>query len=250
MQRLLGLAVIALAFGAFGCSEKQPATDSPSTSPSTGKTASPEARITGGGTIEARVTYAGAPVIQTISVNKDVEQCGHRIEIDKVVVGRGGGLSNAVVSVVGLEGPPTARTPKLDQHGCQFRPHVIAIEPGKLEVRNSDGILHNLHTYSEANPTINKAQPKFKKVMDVSFEKPDIVKVTCDVHSWMQGWVVVLPNPYFGVTDTSGVTRIEGVPPGPHTVEVWHEALGKRTKDVTVKSGETTSVVLAFPKSG
>jgi hypothetical protein len=110
--------------------------------------------------------------------------------------------------------------------------------------------LHNLHTYSDVNPTINRAQPKFKKVMEVSFDKPEIIKVTCDVHSWMKGWIVVLPHPYFGVTDAKGVTRIDGVPAGTHTVEIWHETLGKRTKDVAVKKGESVQVVFEFPKHG
>jgi hypothetical protein len=81
------------------------------------------------------------------------------------------------------------------------------------------------------NPSINKAQPKFKKVMKEAFSKPEIIKVTCDVHSWMLGWIAGLPHPYFGVTDMRGVTRIDGVPAGTHTVEVWHEQLGRRRKD-------------------
>jgi hypothetical protein len=105
-------------------------------------------------------------------------------------------------------------------------------------------------TYSEKNPTIDEAQPKFKKVMTETFNQPEVIKVTGDVHSWMLGWIVVLPHPYFGVTDARGLTRIEGVPAGSHTVEAWHEVLGRRTQDVQVKAGETARVVLAFPKAG
>ncbi|MGH7311533.1 MAG: carboxypeptidase regulatory-like domain-containing protein, partial [Candidatus Rokuibacteriota bacterium] len=202
------------------------------------------------GAIEARVTYAGAPVVETITINKDVEQCGTEARIEKVAVGEGQGLVYAVVSVAGLEGAPTARTPQLDQRGCQFRPHVVAMQPGELEILNSDGVLHNIHTYSEANPPINKAQPKFKKVMTEAFTEPEIIKVTCDVHSWMQGWIAVLPHPYFGVTDQQGATRIDAVPAGNYTVEVWHEELGRRSADVTVKAGETAQIVVAFPKAG
>jgi hypothetical protein len=244
------VAVGALALALAGCSE-EPATQTPAASPpaSTQTDATP-APPANSGTIEVRVTYAGAPVVETISVNKDVEQCGTEARIEKVAVGDDNGLAWAVVSVAGLEGPPTARTPQLDQRGCQFQPHVVAMQPGELEIRNSDGVLHNIHTYSEANEAINKAQPKFKKVMTESFTKPEMIRVTCDVHSWMNGWIAVLPHPYFGVTDARGVTRVEGVPPGAHTVEVWHEQLGRRTADVTVKSGETAAIVVAFPKSG
>src|SRR6266404_3513389 len=79
-------------------------------------------------------------------------------------------------------------------------------------------------------------------------EKLKIIKLTCDVHSWMLGWVAVMPNPYFGVTDGSGVTKVENVPPGKYKVEAWHETLGKQTKDVEVKAGQTTKVAFEMKK--
>jgi hypothetical protein len=66
----------------------------------------------------------------------------------------------------------------------------------------------------------------------------------------MLGWLVVMPHPYFGVTDERGATRIEGVPAGSHTVEIWHETLGRQTRDVTVKPGETAEVVFEMVKAG
>ncbi|PYM17499.1 MAG: hypothetical protein DMD81_08720 [Candidatus Rokuibacteriota bacterium] len=125
---------------------------------------------------------------------------------------------------------------------------MVAMMPGELELKNSDDILHNIHTYSTANPTINKAQPKFKKTMTEKFEKPEVVKLTCDVHSWMLGWLAVVPSPYFGVTDQNGVAKLEGVPAGKQTVEIWHEQLGKQTKDVDVKAGQTTKVSVEMVK--
>jgi hypothetical protein len=202
----------------------------------------------GGGTIEATVTYAGAPVVEKLKVNKDTEKCGTEAVIEKVVVGANKGLANAVVSVPGAKGAPKAMKATVDQHGCKFVPHVTAMTPGELELKNSDDILHNIHTYSTANPSINKAQPKFKKVMTEKFEKPEIIKLTCDVHSWMLGWVAVMPNPFFGVTDASGNAKIENVPPGKYTVEAWHETLGKQTKEVEVKAGQATKVAIEMKK--
>ena len=202
----------------------------------------------GGGTIEATVTYAGAPVVEKLKVNKDTEKCGTEALIEKVVVGAGKGLANAVVSVAGAKGPSTAKKASVDQKGCKFNPHVVAMTPGELEIKNSDDILHNVHTYSTANPSINKAQPKFKKTMTEKFEKPEIIKLTCDVHSWMLGWIAVMPHPFFGVTDGNGAAKIENVPPGKQTVEVWHETLGKATKEVEVKAGQTTKVAIEMKK--
>ena len=194
----------------------------------------------GGGTIEADVKYNGAPQVEKLKVNKDTEKCGTEAVIEKVVVGGNKGLANAVVSVPGAKGA-TAAKGVLDQHGCKFVPHVVVMQPGELEVKNSDDILHNLHTYSTANPSINKAQPKFKKTMTEKLEKPEFVKVTCDVHSWMLGWVAVVPGPA-GVTNADGVVKIENVPAGKQKVEVWHETLGKMEKEVDVKAGAVTKV--------
>jgi plastocyanin len=202
----------------------------------------------GGGTIEADVKYNGAPVVEKLKVNKDTEKCGTETTVEKVVVGGNKGLANAVVSVAGAKGAATAKKATIDQKGCKFIPHVVGMTPGEIDIKNSDDILHNIHTYSTANPSINKAQPKFKKVMTEKFEKPEIIKVTCDVHSWMLGWIAVMPHPYFGVTDDKGVTKIENVPPGKHKVEVWHETLGKVDKEVEVKAGQTAKVSFEMAK--
>ncbi len=191
----------------------------------------------GGGTIEATVTYAGAPVVEKLKVNKDTEKCGTEVVIEKVVVGANKGLANAVVSVPSAKGAAKAVKTTVDQHGCKVVPHVTAMTPGDLELKNSDDILHNIHTYSTA-----------KKVMTEKFEKPEFIKLTCDVHSWMLGWVAVMPNPFFGVTDGSGNAKIENVPPGKYTVEAWHETLGKQTKEVEVKAGQSTKVAIEMKK--
>jgi hypothetical protein len=194
----------------------------------------------GGGTIEADVKYNGAAQVEKMKINKDTEKCGTEAVVEKVVVGANKGLANAVVSVPGAKGASKAKA-VLDQHGCKFVPHVVVMQPGELEVKNSDDILHNLHTYSTANPSINKAQPKFKKTMTEKLEKPEFVKVTCDVHSWMLGWVAVVPG-LASVTDKDGVTKIENVPAGKQKIEVWHETLGKQEKEVDVKAGQVTKV--------
>ena len=194
----------------------------------------------GGGTVEVEVKYNGPAKVDKLKVNKDTEKCGTETVVEHVVVGGNKGLANAVASAPGAKGASKAKA-VLDQHGCKFVPHVVVMQPGELEIKNSDDILHNLHTYSTANPSINKAQPKFKKTMTEKLDKPEFVKVTCDVHSWMLGWVAVVPG-LAGVTDKDGVTKIENVPAGKQKIEVWHETLGKQEKDVDVKAGAVTKV--------
>ena len=199
-----------------------------------------QATAQGGGTVEVEVKYNGAPVVEKLKVNKDTEKCGTETTIEKVVVGGNKGLANAVAAVPGAKGAKMVKG-VIDQKGCKFVPHVVVMNPGELEIKNSDDILHNIHTYSTANPAINKAQPKFKKTMTEKFDKPEMIKVTCDVHSWMLGWVAVTPGPA-AVTDNNGVAKIENVPAGKQKVEVWHETLGKQEKEVDVKAGATTKV--------
>jgi plastocyanin len=194
----------------------------------------------GGGTVEVDVKYNGAPVVEKIKVNKDTEKCGTEAVVEKVVVGGNKGLANAVASVPGSKASKAVKG-VIDQKGCKFQPHVVLMTPGEVEIKNDDDILHNIHTYSTANPAINKAQPKFKKTMTEKFEKPEMIKITCDVHSWMLGWVAVVPGAA-AVTDANGVAKIENVPAGKQKIEVWHEVLGKQEKEVEVKAGQTTKV--------
>jgi hypothetical protein len=235
-----GLAFAALLIGLAGCGEQQapePTASAPAEQPVAAAPA-------GGGTIEAQVKYAGAADVETVRVNKDVEQCGTEQTIEKIVVGGDNALVGAVVYLT----HPTTTTAKaptrltLDQKGCEFHPHVLATLPGEVDIVNSDGILHNIHTYSTANPAFNKAQPKFKKVMTEEFLKPEFIRVECDVHSWMRSWIAVMPNPYFGVTGDNGRTSVAHVPAGRHTVGVWHPVLGTQRAEVEVKAGETSTV--------
>ncbi len=70
-----------------------------------------------------------------------------------------------------------------------------------------------------------------------TFEFPETIKMTCDVHKWMSAWLVVQANPYYALTGADGKFKIEGVPAGTYTVQAWQESLGKTTQEVTVSAG-------------
>jgi plastocyanin len=202
----------------------------------------------GGGTIVGEVKLAGtAPAPKTVKVNKDNQVCGQEKKIAEVAVGSGGGVANTIVTVPGAKGAKAAKPAVLDQKGCEFHPTVVVMSPGELKILNSDGVLHNIHTFSTANPPVNKAQPKFRKEMTEKFEKPELIKVQCDAHSWMLGWIYVTENPT-AVTDADGTFKLENVPPGKHKVEVVHPVLGKQTKEVDVKAGQETKVAFELKK--
>ena len=205
-----------------------------------------------GGTISGRVVFVGdAPAAKKVKVTKDNEKCGTEVTAEELVVGSDKGIQNAVVSVAGLKGAPAkpANAPTVDQKGCVFHPHVLIAPVGVgIDILNNDGILHNFHTHGTKNTAMNRAQPGFRKKMSETFNQAEVIKVSCDAHSWMSGWLVITDHPYIDATDGSGVFKIDDVPPGNHTVEVWHETLGKITKTVAVKAGEEAKVTFELSK--
>jgi plastocyanin len=199
-----------------------------------------------GGSISGTVKFKGtAPAPKKLDVGKDKEVCGKTPKTDQSLIVDNGNLVNAVVTITDIKKGKKIELKKVqvDQSGCEYKPHVLAFPAGTpVEIINDDGILHNIHSYSKVNSPFNMAQPKFKKSLEVKIDKPEAVEIKCDVHGWMHGWLVATDNPYFAVTDKSGSFKLENVPAGSYTVEVWQEKLGKSTQKVTVKAKEDAKV--------
>ncbi len=198
--------------------------------------------VSNGGTISGTVKVQGAPpAAKAIEVTKDKEVCGqHEIKNESVVVGAGGGIENAVVSITAIsKGKPMATdSPVLDQKGCTYVPHVLLFPAGStVKINNDDGILHNIRTYSTKNPPVNMAQPKFKKTIEAKFDQPEVIRVTCDAHGWMEGWFIAEDHPYYAKTDASGNYTLTDVPAGDYELKVWQEKLGEKTQKITVTAG-------------
>jgi plastocyanin len=206
-----------------------------------------------GGTISGTVKYDGtAPAPKPVEVTKDKEVCAlHPHFTEDLIVDPSGGIANAVVIVKGAKGDMKPGDVTFDQKGCDYVPHVLAFPAGStVKIVNSDGILHNIHTYSEKNPSFNMAQPKFKKVIEQKIDQPEVIKVTCDAHGWMHGWWVATDTPYYAVTDDKGNYTIANVPPGDYTVEVWQEKLGTDDQKVSVKDGTTATTNFSLKPKG
>ena len=203
------------------------------------------------GEIVGKVKYAGtAPAPKKLEVTKDQAVCGKVEHLEEsLLVGADKGVKNVVVNLGdpkdGKKMTVPPKNPAIDQNGCRFVPRIQIIPAGaSVDIINDDGILHNIHTWSKDNPSFNKAQPKFKKVMTEKFDKPEIFRISCDVHSWMTGWLIIAGHPYYALSDNAGSFKIADVPAGTYTLEYWHEKLGKQTKQVTVPA--TGSVTADF----
>jgi len=206
--------------------------------------------VTDGGTLSGTVTYDGTPpAAAKIEVTKDPEVCGKESK-EKVnpvlLVGAGGGIANVVVTVKATKGKKLevpAQNPLFDQKTCEFHPHVLVFPAGStIDVQNSDGILHNIHTTSTINPSQNQAQPKFKPKIQIKVEKPETIAIKCDVHGWMSGYWVATETPYVAVTAADGSFKISDLPPGDYDVELWQEKLGKAMQKASIKAKEETKV--------
>ena len=198
--------------------------------------------------IKGTVQYVGGPVeTKKLAVTVDQFVCGKDKDAEELSLSPQRGLRNAVVSLASP--PPDARwsfstAPVfLDQRQCVFIPRVILVPVGgTVEFLNSDRLLHNLHSVSRANAVFNRTQPKGRTI-PITFTKPEVVRITCDLHGWMRAWVVVMEHPFHAVTGAAGEFALDNVPRGKYTLNVWHETLGTVTKDVTVGDGDATTVI-------
>lgn len=206
-----------------------------------------------GGTIKGTVRYTGAEVEQKrLPVTIDQYVCGKEREAEDLVLTPAKAIRNAVVS---LQNPPpgvrwegSLPSAKMDQKQCAFVPRVVVVPVGgTVEFLNSDRLLHNLKSVSKENPAFNRAQPHARTI-PVVFRKPEILRVDCDLHSWMRSWVVVADHPLYVVTNDRGEFVLDNVPAGKYTLQVWQESLGTVTTDVTVGDKGTTTVTVEMTK--
>ena len=227
--------------------------DPPPTEPPAPAPADSDAR----GALVGRVVFDGdIPQSQALTVSKDVEVCGKPEKFpEALLVEPDRGIKNAVVFLRAVAGGISLSRPEsnptIDQRDCVYAPHVLLVPAGAtVDIKNSDGILHNIHTYSEKNPAFNTAQPKFKTVISKTFTQSEMIRVTCDVHDWMTAWIVVQDHPYYALTDTTGAFQLSDVPPGEYELRVWHEELGEHSRSVSVTVGQSVPVEITLARAG
>ena len=212
--------------------------------------------LTDAGGIVGGVSFSGtAPTAHTVQMDAD-PYCllahSEQVQQTPVVVDEGGGLANVFVYVKeGLEGmifPGPTEPIYLDQNGCLYTPHVIAVRTGQsLIVKNSDDTLHNINVQPQNNPAFNIGQPIAGMETEKSFPNTEIgIPARCDVHPWMSGFIGVFDHPYYAVSAGGGSFSIDRLPAGDYVVEAWHESLGTRTQNVTVSPNETTEISFDF----
>jgi plastocyanin len=198
------------------------------------------------GDVKGSITFAGkAPELKPLQVTRDQAVCGKDVP-DETVEVASGKLANVVVVVKGAPTQPGTTQVVIDQHHCQYRPHVQAAAVGSdLQILNSDPVLHNIHGYLGQVTAFNMAMPLKDQKVTKKLAKVGVVRVKCDVHAWMAAWVVVVDGPA-AVSGADGSFEIKGVPPGTYTVTAWHEKLGERTVQITVPASGVAPADFSF----
>ena len=170
----------------------------------------------------------------SLSVSKSIEP--YRLSEKTVVY---------IETIQGSFTPPSAN-PQLNQRDMVFRPIVLPVVVGTtVDFPNSDDLFHNVFSLSQPKEfdlgRYSKGQKK-----SVKFDKPGVVSVFCEIHSYMFATILVLQNPYFAVPDDEGNYSIANVPPGTYRLSFWYGRKKVETATVTVTAGQAATKNFAY----
>jgi hypothetical protein len=201
----------------------------------------------GKGVIKGKLTFAGTkPPLKSVGGAK-CHAAAAEVPEDYLLVNDKNELANVVVY---LKDPPAVDAPPppppvMDQKNCVYIPHVVALQAGQsLKITSSDPTLHNFHAFGKANGEsnfgVNVGEVKPIACKAAEFDPP--MRVKCDVHPWMSGFVAVFDHPFFAVTKADGSFEITGLPAGNYNLVFWHEKLPRQEKQITVTEDKPAEI--------
>ena len=159
--------------------------------------------------------------------------------------------ANAVVWIEGLKAPggPRPLRGEMKSQGKKFVPRVVAVEKSaEVDFPNADAIFHNVFSVSPANRfdlgLYRSGGSKQKR-----FDEAGLVRVYCNIHPQMVGFVMVVDSDFAAVTGADGSFRFENVPPGTWSVKIWHEEGGEGSAPVNVRARTEATVAVKLDAS-
>lgn len=203
--------------------------------------------------LRMRFVYNGdPPAPKPIVVDRDKEVCGEFKLVDErlLVNPENQGIQNVVVYLAAGRGgtklaqvPPLNRDIQLTAEHCRFHPRVIVAQAGDTLAFNSKSeVGHNLTVSFFRNPTLNMVVPPGGTArLPLTFPEPVPLPLKCNIHPWMNGYLMLLEHPFVGVSDADGRVVIPGLPTDTELdFRVFHEAITGRAISVEVNGTETT----------
>jgi plastocyanin len=208
------------------------------------------------GTVTGTVQFDGAlPQMKNVNM-ASVPSCARLHSSPQmaqdVVLGNNGTLQNVVVYLKGefsqYAFPPATAPIQIDQSGCVYSPHVVALVTGEpLQITNSDATTHNVNAISTRRQGWNQTLAPGSAPIESSFAREEIpIAVKCNIHPWMKFYVAVLRHPYFQVTGNDGSFVLKNVPPGSYTLTAWHERYSSKERTVIVKPNSKQNISITF----
>lgn len=211
--------------------------------------------------ISGRVTIKGE--IPTPDAEWDVSNDGYcanyqPIKTRRWKVGENDALGDVVVALVGGKGSSVdARPALMDQAGCCYIPHVVAIAAGEaVQFTNSDQTFHNVRVDRHKQGTLdggssikNYGQPAGGANLH-QFPAVGVYRIQCDLHRWMRSWVFVHDSGFYGVTGEDGIFEIRGeISDGEYELFAWHSQFAEPIKKQLTISEGTAKIDFEFPAS-
>jgi len=192
------------------------------------------------GTLKGRFVYDGPKVVpEKLTINKDVQVCSKHTPIDEsLLVDENGGVANVLVYIRVPRGetldvhPDYEKTADaevvLDNKHCRFAPHVALLRTSqKLVLKNSDPVGHNTKADCFFNPSFNVLIPSGGSIEQQMGQPERLpVRVACNIHPWMSGFLLIREDPYMAVSAEDGTFQIQNIPAGTHEFQFWHEKSG------------------------
>jgi plastocyanin len=110
----------------------------------------------------------------------------------------------------------------IEQRGAEFSPYVTVVQTGTaVDFPNNDTVRHHVYSFSQPKRFEIKLYAG-KPGQPITFDKPGEVVIGCNIHDWMEAYVLVVESPYFGKTGPDGQVHIANLPAGRYRLQLWH----------------------------